>query len=87
MNQIALSSEHLSISELLGSNGRLLESPPKGWKSPKSITKIPPGTEVYWQSLKSGQWQPGIVEEYWERGAFLEVRCGQKLQKNLDLKT
>ncbi|MHC5763090.1 hypothetical protein [Nostoc sp.] len=72
--------EHLSLIELMG-GCPCSETPPKGWKSPKSIAKIPPGTEVYVQSLKSKQWERGMVEEYWERGRFLEVRCGQRLQK------
>lgn len=80
MNSTQLGTEHLSLIELLG-GGRCQETPPKGWKSPKSIAKVPEGTEVYIQSLRSGQWERGLVVEYWEKGQFLEVRCGQRLQK------
>lgn len=72
--------EHLTIAELLGGM-REYDKPPQGWKHPKAIAKIPQGTEVYVQSLRSKQWERGVVEEYWERGGFLEVRCGQRLQK------
>jgi hypothetical protein len=73
--------EHLSISELLGFSGRCLDTPPVGWKHPKAIGRIPIGTEVYIQNLKSKQWEAGQVVEYWERGEFLEVRCAQRVQK------
>lgn len=80
MNSAGSQTEHLSLIELMGGNP-CRETPPKGWKSPKSIAKVPEGTEVYVQSLRSGQWERGTVKEYWEKGQFLEVRCGQRLQK------
>lgn len=72
--------EHLSLIELMGGS-RCVDKPPVGWKHPKAIAKIPAGTEVYIQNLRSGQWEKGIVEDYWTRGRFLEVRCGKRLQK------
>lgn len=72
--------EHLSLIELMGGNP-CYENPPKGWKHPKAIANIPEGTEVYVQSLRSGEWERGLVVEYWEKGQFLDVRCGQRLQK------
>jgi hypothetical protein len=71
--------EHLSLIELMGGSP-CRDNPPKGWKYPKSIAKIPEGTQVYVRNLRSGQWETGITQEYW-RGGFLEVRCGSRVQK------
>ncbi|MDZ7970514.1 MAG: hypothetical protein RM368_37250 [Nostoc sp. DedSLP03] len=72
--------EHLSLTELMGGS-RSFDQPPSGWRHPKAIAKIPAGTEVYIQNLRSGLWESGVVEEYWEKGRFLEVRCGSQIKK------
>lgn len=72
--------EHLSLVELLGGN-QCFDKPPVGWKHPKAIAKLPPDTEVYVKNLRSGEWERGIIKEYWQRGSFLEVLCGSRLQK------
>lgn len=80
MDSVRSQTEHLSLTELMGGS-RSFDKPPKGWKHPKAIAKIPPGTEVYIQNLRSGQWEKGVVEDYWARGGFLEVRCGSQIKK------
>ncbi len=72
--------EHLSIAELLGAV-RIYDHLPEGWIHPKAIDQIEIGSKVYVKNLKSRDWELGKVEDYWELGDFLEVRCGKRLQK------
>ncbi|MEH2085999.1 VapE domain-containing protein [Nostoc sp.] len=54
---------------------------PQGWMHPKAIAQVAIGQKVYIQNLKTKDWEVGETEEYSERGAFLEVRCGKHLKK------
>ena len=72
--------EHLTLAELLGAV-RTYNQLPQGWVHPKAIAQIAIGCKVYIKNLRTRDWELGEVEDYWERGAFLEVRCGKRLQK------
>ena len=72
--------ERLTIAELLGSHPSY-DQLPQGWAHPKAIAQIAIGSKVYVRNLRTRDWESGEVEDYWERGDFLEVRCGKRLQK------
>ena len=72
--------ENLTIAELLGSVPTY-DTLPNGWIHPKAIAQIAIGTKAYIKNLRTRDWELGEVEDYYERGAFLEVRCGKRLQK------
>lgn len=72
--------EDLTIAELLGTVPTY-DTLPEGWTHPRAIAQIAIGCKVYIKNLRTRDWELGEVLEYYERGAFLEVRCGQRLQK------
>ena len=72
--------ERLTIAELLGGVPTYGELP-SGWVAPKAIAFVPIGSKVYIKNLRTRNWERGIVLDYWERGRFLEVRCGERFQK------
>jgi hypothetical protein len=72
--------EHLTIAELLG-RVPTYDTLPLGWSHPKAIAQIAIGTKAYIKNLRTRDWELGEVTDYYERGAYLEVRCGQRLQK------
>jgi len=72
--------EHLSVAELLGDIPTYDQLPP-GWANPRAIARIPIGEKVYIKNLRNRDWELGEVVEYWERGAFLQVRCARRSQK------
>jgi hypothetical protein len=72
--------EHLTIAELLGAvptHDKL----PQGWTHPKAIAQIAIGQKVYAKNLRTRDWEFGEVIDFYERGAFLEVRCGRRIQR------
>ena len=71
--------EHLTIGELLGHRPSY-DQLPQGWMHPTAIAQIAIGTKAYIKNLRTKDWELGEVLDYYERGAFLEVRCGQRLQ-------
>ncbi|HYX19053.1 MAG TPA: hypothetical protein VE944_32825 [Nostoc sp.] len=76
---IALTTEHLTVAELLGTVPTY-DQLPQGWIHPKAIAPIANGRQVFVKNLRTRNWELGKVEDYYERGAFLKVRCGQRLQ-------
>lgn len=71
--------EHLTVAELLGYVPTYDTLPP-GWSHPKEIASIPIGSKVYVKNLRTRDWELGEVLDYWKRGRFLEVRCGERFQ-------
>lgn len=71
--------EHLTVAELLGSVPTH-DTLPNGWSHPKAIAQIAIGTEVYVKNLRTKEWELGAVQDYWERGGFLDVCCGKRCQ-------
>jgi hypothetical protein len=72
--------EHLTIPELLGGVKSYDYLSPT-WENVEVIADVAIGTQVQVYNLVSRQWQPGIVKDYWELGAFLEIRCGGRVQR------
>ncbi|MEH2236010.1 VapE domain-containing protein [Nostoc sp.] len=60
---------------------------PAGWMHPEAIADLEVGSMVYIKNLRSGKWILGKIEEYCDRGGFLEVRCKGKLQKIFSVET
>lgn len=71
--------EHLTIAELLGSVPTD-DTLPDGWAHPKAIAQVEIGTEVFIKNLRTKDWELGTVQDYWERGGFLDVICGKRCQ-------
>lgn len=80
MDSVQCQTEHLTIAELLGgvrSFGKL----PLGWEIAKKLDCVARGTKVYIRNLRSGEWEPGTVLDFWDKGQFLEIRCNGQIKK------